>query len=77
MLNVHEYDPCSKGGAERIARTVRAYWEAKGEQVQVWTEESLFGVHVVRSNLRRGNPQSGNPPKHSPWDFTQAFKQRR
>jgi hypothetical protein len=73
MLNVREFDPCSQAGAERIARTVRAYWEEKGEKVEVWTEESMFGMHVVRSNLKRGNPQPNNPPKHSPWDFKQAF----
>ena len=59
-------DGFSLYGAERLAKTIRAYWEKRGKVVEVRTEIAHLksssrhhmggDVWVVRSNMVRGLP---------------------
>lgn len=53
-------DSFTRTGAERLARTIRDYWAAKGHAVStslhaIEGQENMF---AVRSNLKGGKPRS-------------------
>lgn len=56
MHGPYATDPCSHRGAEKLAKTIKAYWQERGRNVDVWTEKYLESVYTVRSNLMRGMP---------------------
>lgn len=60
-MNRRFQEHCSKNGAERIAKRIRAFWEARGKAPKVWTEmipgTEEFPLYQVRSNMKDGLPQ--------------------
>ena len=80
MMSVHEWDACSKRGAERIASVIREWWKERGHTINVWVAESkaradrVQELYVVRSDLIRGKPRPP-VPKHSPWSFAPSNRQ--
>lgn len=38
----------SKRGANRLAETIRKYWNSRGQSVSVWVEEGNGTEHTVR-----------------------------
>ena len=59
-MNRRFQEHCSKNGAERLAKRIRAFWGARGGRPTVWAEmipgTDEQPLYQVRSDMKDGKP---------------------
>lgn len=63
----YDHEFCNRSGAERIAKTIKDYWAARGADVEVhlvqaeFTPQMRSGRFDVRSDIKNGLPRKLHP----------------